>query len=215
MFYDDEIKNYGEINYEINKRYCEKYNLQIILSNEKKYSDRHSAWERLPLLLDNILKFDYLIWIDADAFFYNDANIVDIIHENENVNFIFSNDIGNANINSGVFIVKSTQYSIDFLTKWAYDEELYNNNPYPNWWDQGVLIHMFNNNILNIQENSIQYDYGVLQHFYENDKLNKTYIFHLAGQTNTIRYNISKEYFYKITRPIYLRYLNGTQGNDV
>lgn len=216
MFYDNEIKNYGEINYEINKRYCEKYNLQIILSNEKMYNDRHSAWERLPLLLDNILKFDYLIWIDADAFFYNDANnIVDIIHENENVNFIFSNDIGNANINSGVFIVKSTQYSIDFLTKWAYDEELYNNNPYPNWWDQGVLIHMFNNNILNIQENSIQHDYGVLQHFYENDKLNKTYIFHLAGQNNTIRYNISKEYFYKITRPIYLRYLNGTQGNDV
>jgi hypothetical protein len=216
MFYDNEIKNYGEINYEINKRYCEKYNLQIILSNEKKYNDRHSAWERLPLLLDNILKFDYLIWIDADAFFYNDANnIVDIIHENENVNFIFSNDIGNANINSGVFIVKSTQYSIDFLTKWAYDEELYNNNPYPNWWDQGVLIHMFNNNILNIQENSIQHDYGVLQHFYENDKLIKTYIFHLAGQNNALRYDTSKEYFYKISRPIYLRYLNGTQGIDV
>lgn len=200
MFYDDKIKNYGEINYKINSKYCEKYNLDIILANEKRYNNRHSAWERLPLMIDNILNFDYLIWVDADAFFYNDANnIVDIINENKNVNFIFSNDIGNKNINTGIFIVKNTQYSIDFLTKWAYDEELYKNNPIPGWWDQGLLIHMFNNNILNIQENSVTYGYGDLQHFRENDKLNgKSFIFHLAGLSSDIRYEISKEYFDKL-----------------
>ena len=36
MFYDDNIKSYGEINYKINKKYSEKYNLEIILSNKKK-----------------------------------------------------------------------------------------------------------------------------------------------------------------------------------
>jgi hypothetical protein len=200
MFYDEKIKNYGEINYKINKKYCEKYNLNIILSNEKRYNNRHSAWERLPLILDNISKFDYLIWIDADAFFYNDAkNIVDIINENPDANFIFSNDIGNRNINTGVFIVKNTLYSIEFLTKWAYDEELYENNPIPGWWDQGLLIYMINNNILNIQENSVKYEYGVLQNFRENDKLNgKTFIFHLAGLSNELRYEISKDYFDKL-----------------
>jgi len=200
MFYDYKIKNYGEINYKINKKYCEKYNLDIILSNEKKYNNRYSAWERLPLLLDNISKFDYLIWVDADAFFYNDANnILDIINKNINVNFIFSNDIHNKNINTGFFIVKNTEYSIEFLTKWAYDEELYKQNPYPGWWDQGVLIYMFNNNILNIQQNSIQYEYGDLQHFNENDKVNdKTYIFHLAGKSSDVRYKTSKEYFDKL-----------------
>lgn len=35
MFYDDNIRCYGDINYNINKLYCEKYNLSIILSNEK------------------------------------------------------------------------------------------------------------------------------------------------------------------------------------
>ena len=58
MFYDDNIKFYGDINYKINKLYCDKYNLKIILSREKKYSNRHSAWERLPLMLDNITKFE-------------------------------------------------------------------------------------------------------------------------------------------------------------
>jgi len=199
MFYDDNIKHYGEINYKINKKYCEKYNIDIILSNEKKYNNRHSAWERLPLLLANILNFDYLIWIDADAFFYNDANnIIDIINKNRNVNFIFSKDIGNNNINTGIFIVKNSQYSIDFLNKWAYDEDLY--NPYPYWWDQGVLINMYDNNILNIQQNSVRYEYGDLQHFNDHDKINnKSYIYHLAGHNNNIiRYTISKEYLDKL-----------------
>jgi hypothetical protein len=203
MFYDDNIKSYGDLNYKINKLYCEKYNLKIILSNEKKYSNRHSAWERLPLLLDNISKYDYLIWIDADAFFYNDAyNIVDIINKNSNVDIIFSNDIGNNNINTGIMIIKNSKYSIDFLTKWAYDEELYLNNQYPLWWDQGVLIGMYEKNILNIQQNCIKLDYGVLQHFDEQDKMEKTLVFHLAGRNNNIRYEKSKQYFNQITNQI-------------
>jgi len=206
MFYDDNIKSYGDINYKINKLYCEKYNLKIILSNEKKYSNRHSAWERLPLILDNISKFDYLIWIDADAFFYNDANnIVDIINNNTNTNFIFSRDLGNKNINTGVFIVKNSHYSIDFLTKWGYDEELYKNNPYPVWWDQGVLIGMFDNNILDIKQNSVIVDYGVLQHLGEDDKvINKTYIFHMAGRDHYTRCEFSRKYLNNL-----IRILNG------
>jgi hypothetical protein len=202
MFYDDNIKSYGEINYEINKKYCEKYKLELILSNNKKLDNRHPAWERLPLLLDNILNFDYLIWIDADAFFYNDANnIIDIIINNSNVNFIFSSDITNStainNVNTGIFIVKNCQYSIDFLNRWLYDEDLYKNNHYPFWWDQGVLIDMFDQNILNIKENSVQLAYGILQHFYENDKLIKTYVYHLAGRSESTRYEESKKYFNK------------------
>lgn len=201
MFYDDRIKTYGEINYNINKKYCEKYNLDLILSTHKELNNRHSAWERLPLLIDNISNYDYLIWIDADAFFYNDAdNIVDIINENPNVHFIFSNDFGNRNINTGVFIVKNSKYSVNFLTKWLYDEDLYVNNPYPGWWDQGVLIDMFNKNIFEIQQNSIHLDYGVLQHFYDNDKVsNKTHVYHLAGRSGYERYEISKKYLNKLT----------------
>jgi hypothetical protein len=200
MFYDDSIKEYGDINYNINKQYCEKYNLEIILSNEKKYTDRHPAWERLPTMLAHIEKYDYLIWIDADAFFYVDAkNIVDIINRNKNVNFIFSNDINNNNINTGVFIVKNSQYSIDFLNKWAYDDELYINNPHPYWWDQGVLIGMIEKNILDIKDNYISYDYGILQHFfkYELKVIEKPFIFHLAGRDTNERITICKEYFNK------------------
>lgn len=201
MFYDENVKSYADINYFINKQYCAKYNLELIVSNTHSYSNRHPAWERLPFLLNNILNYDYLIWIDADAFFYNDVNnICDIITQHADYNFIFSNDIGDNNINTGIFIVKNNQYSIDFLTKWAYDEELYNNNPYPAWWDQGVLIDMYNKNILQIQTNSIRLSYGILQHFDEhelNTFPNKPYVYHLAGKDAGVRYAVSNQYLYK------------------
>lgn len=193
MFYDNNVKAYGNLNYDINKKYCEKYNLQLIKATNKKYKNRHSAWERLPLLLEHISNFDYLIWIDADAFFYIDSsNITDII--DKNINFIFSKDIGNKNINSGFFIVKNSEYSIEFLKKWAYDEELFKINPFPVWWDQGVLIDMYNKNILDIQNNCIEYEYGVLQHFNKNDKLDKTYVYHLAGKSHEERIEASQNY---------------------
>ena len=200
MWYDENIASYGDINYEINKKYCDKNNIELIRCNERRHSTRHPAWERIPLILKYINDYDYVMWIDADAFFYNDANnILDIINDNINYNFIFSNDIGNNNINTGVYIVKNSQYSIDFLTRWLYDEDLYKNNKHPYWWDQGVLIDMFNQNILDIKNNCIIIDYGVLQHFYEDETIpNKSFIFHLAGRSREIRINHSLNYIKKI-----------------
>jgi hypothetical protein len=196
MWYDENIASYGDINYKINKIYCDKYNIELIKCNERRHSNRHPAWERIPLILKYINDYDYVMWIDADAFFYNDANnIVDIINDNRNYNFIFSNDVGNNNINTGVYIVKNSQYSIDFLTRWQSDEDLYNNNPVPGWWDQGVLIEMFNQNILDIKNNCIIFDYGILQHFYEGEIFpKKSFIHHLAGRNSECRINNSLNY---------------------
>ena len=231
MFYDDNIKNYGDINFNINKKYCEKYNLDIIRSNKNNYKTRHAAWERIPLILENIEKYDYLInattsgrynvaklsnnilqlkntnydYILFSRFIKNSClsnNIVDVINTHNNTNFIFSNDINNKNINTGFFIVKNTQYSIDFFKKWGYDEELYKTNPHPEWWDLGVLIDMYKQNLMDIQNNSVLIDYGILQHFYENELTtltNKPYVFHLAGRENDIRLKTSKKYFNNLT----------------
>ena len=54
---------------------------------------------------------------------------------------------------------------------------------------------MFDNNVLDIQQNSIHLEYGVLQHFGENDKQDKTYIFHMAGRDHYTRYELSRNYF--------------------
>jgi len=199
MFYDDPIKQYAEINYNINKLYCEKNNLKLLVSNKRLYENRHPAWEKLTLILQHINHYDYIIWIDADAFLYIDAdNIVNIIEKNKEANFIFSNDKNENIVNTGIFIVKNSEYSINFLKKWTYDPVLYKNNPYPKWWENGVLINMINKNILNIKENCIRCRYGVLQHFGDIDLINiepRPLIKHMAGKNKDIRIKASSKYF--------------------
>jgi len=200
MWYDENISSYSDINYKINKAYCDKNNIELIRCKERRHINRHPAWERIPLILKYINNYDYVMWIDADAHFYIDsANIKDYINNYNNHNFIFSKDISVA-INTGCFIVKNTQYSIDFLTKWGYDETLYKNNSYPYWWDNGVILNMFEQNVLDIKNNSVAIDYGILQHFHENEILKlavKPFIFHLAGTNTQTRYNHSLYYITK------------------
>jgi hypothetical protein len=203
MFYNDAIKEYGDINYKINKAYCEKHGLELIVSNKRLYPTRHPAWERIPLLLKYLKmtpaspNYDYLLWIDADAFFYLDSNsIVDIINSNSRANFIFSRDKDNKTVNSGFFIVKNNDYSILFLNKWGFNLKLYQMNSHPEWWDQGVLNDMIHQDILNISKNSICLDYGILQHFRKEEltTLPKPFVYHLAGRNHSDRVAASKQY---------------------
>jgi hypothetical protein len=54
MWYDDSIASYGDINYNINKLYCDKYNIELIRCKERRHGNRHPAWERIPLILSTI-----------------------------------------------------------------------------------------------------------------------------------------------------------------
>jgi hypothetical protein len=202
MWYDENIKEYADINFNINMIYCKKNNIELIRCDKKRYIDRNTTWERIPLILENIKNYDYVIWIDADAFFYiNGRNILDIINNHPSYDFIFSKDI-NVVINTGIFIVKNSEYSINFLKLWGYNNTLLKLNPHPYWADNGVIIFMYNNNILDIKNKSVVMYYGVLQHFYnyEFDLISrfKPLIYHLAGRDYKTRVSESQKYYKEI-----------------
>ena len=210
MWYDDPIRNYADINYEINKVYCTKYGYDLIKSHEKMYKDRHAAWERLPLIFKHIEQYDYVIWIDADAHFYVDSPCIStIINKYPTQHFIFSGDINGklpGEINTGVVIVKNDPASIPFLNEWAYNADLYKKNPFPKWWDQGVVRYMYKNNMLDIQKNSVTIPYGVLQHFYEHELskfvLQKPFIHHSAGMKSSVRVESSNKYYTRFLKSL-------------
>ena len=60
-WYDEIAKKYGDITYNINSKYCEKYNLDIILSTKKLLKNRENYWEKVTAIISNIEKYDYLI----------------------------------------------------------------------------------------------------------------------------------------------------------
>ena len=183
MWYDSGAKEYADINYQINHKYCLNNGLDLIVSAEERYTDgRAKHWEKLPMLLQYLIEgyrnfmnlemvhYDYVIWIDSDAHFYIDSpNITKLIKDNPDSCFIFSDNIRNINIweiNSGFFIVKNCPQSIEVLKMWAWNcdykrlaESIFE------YQEQAILWYIFKENLLNIREISLCLEYGFLQHF--------------------------------------------------
>ena len=194
MFYDDAIKEYAEMAHKINAVYCKKYNIDLIVHHEPFYTDRHAAWNRIPMLLRHLQNYAHVAYIDADAFFYKESkNIFRLCSLNKD--FYFSNDRTVDRINSGFFIVKNSQYAHKFLETWAYDEELYNRHKDSPFWDQSALNELYDSNFEGIRERSVMFDYGVLQHFRLDEEFKqRPYIYHAAGKTRDHRLQTLRDY---------------------
>lgn len=220
MWFNKEIKDYAEINYRINKIYCDKYEYSLIKCDKRRCPNRKPHWERLPLLLEYFDSFDYLIWIDADAHFYIDSPpIKNVIDQYPEKLLILSgdSDVGNdkltCQINSGFFIVKNTEQSRTILERWLKDESLFKSPKFSklifganNWNDQAGLRLMYSENILDLKDNSVIIDYGILQHFNKSLRVkepiygltDKPFLFHCTNGNNMFfenRVKYSKEYY--------------------
>tara|TARA_A100001201_G_scaffold66157_1_gene61961 strand:+ start:149 stop:868 length:720 start_codon:yes stop_codon:yes gene_type:complete len=221
MWFDDAVSYYADNCYKINKAYCNKYNYDLIKSSVRVYGDktcinpRNPHWERFPLILKHIEKYDYVIWIDADAFFYFDSPPIEkIINEYDNKEILFSADHSQLSppaINTGVLILKNTQRVIDIVKKWAYSEDLKNKYcghkyqeglllPKKNWIeDQGLIRGFVRDNVDDINSISRLIPYLRLQHYLPEEKKalvnlkNQPYIMHFAGNPD-VRYEQSKHY---------------------
>jgi hypothetical protein len=214
MWFDDNIKNYAEINYIINTKYCSKYGYNIIKCQNKR-TNMNPHWERIPLMIEHLNNYDYVIWIDADAFFFKESPpITNVIEEYSDKLFILSGDIFKQNendINTGFIIVKKSPISINILNEWYTNDELikyndeYNNIKHGYIQDQGALRHMYEYNLCQIRDYSVIIPYGVLQTFPSNQSerlnninkyglTNSAFVVHLAGDNSKTRLYFSENY---------------------
>ena len=222
MWYDSDIKEYADINYKINKIYCENQGIDLIVSSEQFYQDgRTKHWEKIPMILKEleIGYYDYVIWIDADAHFYVDSPCIsDLIQEYNDKCFIFSynfprNIIHTWEINGGVFIVKNCSESIELLNTWSdgyINGHNFNNGKMNNTTDQSALWYMLKENCLNICDKSVCLPYGFLQHFSVWKKelyLKNTYhnyghpfVIHYSEKDIQTRAKGSRDYYMSLSR---------------
>jgi uncharacterized protein YutD len=220
MWYDDKFKSYGDNCYKINKIYCDKYGYDLIKSSDRFYKTRSCHWERYPFILKYIKKYDYIVWIDSDAFFYNvSPPITDLINKYKK-EIIFGEDEIKFNppaINTGVAIFKNTERVISIIEKWTHSNELKDKYcgsvvrdgylcPRTNWIeDQALVRGFYKDDVDDIRKISKILPYRRLQHSKSHEreillKLNSLpYVFHFAGNTvesdkHKVRYIESKKY---------------------
>ena len=162
----------------INEKYCKHNNYEFVFYNTipDNLKNRHPAWCKLYYILnmmENNNSYDYVMWIDADAFFCNNKlKIENWIEKSDNKKIIISRDPGYSLeqymknpecLNSGVMIFKNCDENKTLLNYMIYDpifKPNYNfvrsNNPITGitGWDQAAIRYCFINNIHNMKDNT-------------------------------------------------------------
>ena len=200
MWYDEGVREYSDIAKEINIRYCNLHKYDFIYDNIRRLPDRKPHWERIPLIkkILNEYNYDYVIWIDSDAFFRkNNSILLENIINKYNKEIIFSEDINNGEkhnsiINSGIIILKNTEYTKKILDYWS-KKECFDKRIDREFEDQGCIRYTHKENIYNLKDRSIILPFGELQTFKE-DEHNNSLIIHLAGIGKEKRIKIITKY---------------------
>jgi hypothetical protein len=105
----------------------------------------------------NRKKYDFVVWIDADAMIMNDSirleAFIDSFMRRDNKNFLLNRDNG-FQINSGVWFVKNDQYSYDMLSM------VYNHENVKQYYiglgdEQGSFSYLYDRNINDLQNKSV------------------------------------------------------------
>jgi lipopolysaccharide biosynthesis glycosyltransferase len=137
------------------KEYATKHNYDLRIEQKSLDENLPPHWSKILLLKDIIDKhrdiYDYVVWVDADVLIMNhEVKIEDIIKKYMNgKDFLLSRDISNE-INTGVWIVKCTEYASSVL-------ELNHRLPelrYRQCEDQDVFNRIYQRNMLKLQEHS-------------------------------------------------------------
>ena len=134
QFYTENV-TYGKFAEAINKKYCEEkgylyYCEKDTVKITTALKDRAATWYK-PILIREVLETynpDYVLFLDIDAVVSDSNQLIESFID-ENYNLIFTEDVGHHSVvNAGVFILKNTEWSKNFLQVWYFSAEKFKGN---------------------------------------------------------------------------------------
>ena len=130
----------------INRKYCEKhgYDFKVLHNIHPSTRNLHPAWSKLPHMCDILSDYDYVVWIDGDAFFCNqDQKIEDWISPKDITVGIDPGDYVEGHdyrVNTGLMIVKNTEWFKAYV-KLLYSSKIFTpfHHNVRSQWEQGAM----------------------------------------------------------------------------
>lgn len=137
-YYNDRYKILGDLASGVMFEYCQMYGFDFICSRgDDVYKGRTPLWSKIPLLLENLPNYDWLMWIDSDAAPANfEINALDFIDEDYDLILAEEHHHDGSAINTGVMWIKNTEMMGDLL-KHTWQQEQCINHP---WGEQQGMI---------------------------------------------------------------------------
>jgi len=192
MLYTPNISSYSKITEQINRQYCNKCQYDFKLYDTL-IPNKWTTWSKLDAIKKTLPNYDYVFWIDSDAFFNN--------HDIPLENFITTYDMyicddlpnnlpgQHCLVNTSTMLIKNTKYMQDFIDIWLKYDGIYNYEPFH---EQTILDYMIKNNSFNCENkikiykaktfNSIIYD------FHKDD-----FVIHMMGMDEPSRIIIASQ----------------------
>jgi len=129
--------------------YCIKHNYDLIVDHSVYDDSRPRAWSKIKLLLKYLSSYDYLFWVDADAYIMNmEHSLNGFILANgliQDTSILVSYDW--KMMNTGVMLIRNSDFSREFLTSvYNHGDMDVNGN-----WEQTAFIQQYEDDVLNSQ----------------------------------------------------------------
>lgn len=123
-FVDENIKEFSFISTFVHQLYANRHQYDYQVFSKKYFSNRTAHWEKLNCLLEMLNQsYDYVMWIDADAIFYNFDFKLEEWLQMYPTEMYFSSDYPYSSssknyINTGIMIMKNTDWVKNFIHEW-------------------------------------------------------------------------------------------------
>jgi hypothetical protein len=181
------------------RQYCAKYNYDYIFTN--KYDNQLQLpvyWKKLQLVKDLLSNryYDYVLWMDTDAFFLDlNKKIESIINLSPTSSIFIGKDYGEETFCSGVFIIKNNQigrtFIDDCITHYINSPSCKRNGKYSlegQWagmcYEQGVMNFKINTNY---KDHTYIFSENIVYNADQEPPFS-SFIIHIFGdKTNTVR----------------------------
>jgi hypothetical protein len=192
------INDYSPYAYAINSIYVNNNNYILKWESEEtgaNYNNNDQRWNKVLILLEALKTWakniDYIVWIDADLIVLDmNLNINNLIKHYLWADMIISRDpvLENGIINSGMMIIKNSNYSKFFLKKW------WNSFDHNKGMDQLVFDKLYKSNVFESSKHFALLEPDEINSYFPAWINQKSYnpILHLAGA----RYDLFIFYIY-------------------
>lgn len=121
-----------DLDRKINKAYCERHGYVHIVRTHSPRTDRSVHWEKIPTMRHELCDCDYLLFLDADAFFYShELRIEDeLLPQLEDKQIMMAADYACEEMrhqpnkpNSGTILVRNSETTAEMLKVWDESSE--------------------------------------------------------------------------------------------
>jgi len=180
------------------EEYCETHGYDFYCRTEGIRTDRAIGWEKIQIICDHIDKYDYIFYVECDACIINQTiKLENLIDDNHDVIFgKVSNTKDHIQINSGVFLVKCSEWSKEFFN---FLNEKKITNRYAN--EQEAIIDQINTNSETLKHFKVVHLRFFNSYYHswhpEDNYQHGDFILHAAGSSNNYRaalFNEIKKY---------------------